>query len=392
MIYLLLAGFIFLLSYKYDVRCHKKDKLFFYYLVLGILILFAGLRYRVGSDTIVYIGQFKYIPPIDKIFSIGLDKFTQRPLWIIYFSFFKYLGSFYLLQLSTAIIVNCSYFAFAKKNTKNWFTFIFLYFIIYYIGLNFEIMREALASSVAIWGFKYLEQKKWIKYYLISFISFNIHESAMILFILPIFSTINFKIKTWTIILLFLSIAIFLFKSILSDINGLLAVVLGESSFLFSKFDVYSSMDNTYNLNYYLNFWYLPLFCIPLFIIYSKLRLQMNLKNLNLIYISSILSVLMAFMSVLGRFSNYLIVFVLIFLADFLVELVSSKTMKPRIIFFFLLIIFISPSIIIKYQSRYGDGRFYNKYYPYSSIFNEFKDPVRENSADDISGYKIFKY
>ena len=391
MIYLLLAVFMFLLSYKYDIRCHKNDKLFFYYLLLGILVLFAGLRYRVGSDTIVYIGQFKYIPPIDKIFSIGLDQFTQRPLWIIYFSFFKYLGSFYLLQLSNAIIINCSYFAYAKKHTTNWFTFIFLYFIIYYIGLNFEIMREALASSVAIWGFKFLEEKKWIKYYIIAFISFNIHESAIILFLLPLFYKINFKVKTWTILLFILSITIVLFKPLLTQINGLLMLASSNSSLL-SKFNVYSSMNNTYNFNYYLNFWYLPLFCIPLFIIYSKLRLNQDEKNLNLVYISSILSILMAYMSVLGRFSNYLNVFILIFLTDFLVEIVSSKILKPRFIFLIILVAFISPGIIIKYQSRYGDGRFYNKYYPYSFIFNEFKDPIREKSADDISGYKIFKY
>lgn len=258
--------------------------------------------------------------------------------------------------------------------------------------MNFEIMREALASSVAIWGFKYLEQKKWIKYYLIAFISFNIHESAVILFVLPFVYNAKLNIKTWTIILVLFSTILLTFQTKIDQANTILTLFLGESSILISKFNVYNSMDNTHNLNYFMNFWYLPLFCIPLFIIYSKLRLNMTVRNLNLIYISSFLTILMALMSVLGRFSNYLNVFVLIFISDFMVELINRKSLRPKFIFMIIFIVFISPSIIIKYQSRYGDGRFYSKYYPYSSVFNEFKDLQREKTADDLSGYKIFKY
>lgn len=386
MLYFLIFIFILLLSYIYDIRQFKKNKLFFFRLLLIILILFAGLRYRVGSDTISYIGQFRYFPTIDNIFNIGLDNFLQRPLWVIYFSFFKTIGSFYILQLSNAIIVNISYFAFARKYTKNWFTFILLYYIFWYIGLNFEIMRESLAISIAIWGFRYLEQKKWIKYFLISFISFNFHESAIILFIIPFFLNFNLNFKKWTIFLFLFSFTLLSLKSDI-DLNRLFIILLGNSTIFHSKFEIYNSMNNVYNINYYLNYWYLPLFCIPSLIFYSNLKLKIYVRNLNLIYLSSILSILMVFMSVLGRFSNYLNVFILLFLSDFIIEFVSKEKIKLKFLYLMFLIAIITPGVLINYQSRYGDIHFYNKYYPYSSIFNEFKDSSREEMANEYSEY-----
>ena len=390
MIYFFLLFYIIFLSYKYDILQHKRNKLLSYRVLLVLLILVAGLRYRVGSDTIVYMGTFKYIPPIDNIFSVGLDHFIYRPLWMIYISFFKYLGSFYLLQLSNAIILNCVYFAYARKHTENYFTFILFYYILFYIGLNFEFMREALAASVAIWGYKYWEEKKWAKFYFIAFICFNIHDSSIILFLFPLFKYIHINVKWGSILLVVFCILSLTFKSYLEPFGIWLMNIFSGSNSI-DKFNVYINMDNYYNINYYINFWYIPLFLIPVLIMYVKYKMKREIKNLNILYLFSFLGVLMAFMSVLGRLSNYFTVFVLVFLADFMVRYVQSKQHKQRFLSMLFVLMITIPSLFISYQSRYGTVRFYNKYYPYSSIFNEFQNPERESTANGEDGFFIIK-
>ncbi len=390
MIYFILLFYMIFLSYKFDILKKKDNKLLSYWLLLFIFIVLAGLRYRVGSDTIVYMGAFKVVPPIDEIFSVGLKSFVYRPIWMIYFSFFKYLGSFYLLQLSNAIILNCTIFSYARKNVDCKFTFILFYYILFYIGLNFEVMREALAVSVAIWGYKYWIEKKWIKYYFLAFISFNIHDSAIILFILPFIRYITLNIKWGNLILLFLCITCLSLRSYLEVINLWVMNFFGESS-ISTKFNTYANMRNDYNLNYYLNYWYIPIILIPSFIIYANNKMKMEIKNINLLYLYSFLGVLMTFMSVLGRFSNYLIVFILAFIANFMVQYVHTKSIKIKFVTMLFVIAITIPSVFINYASNFNEVKFYNKYYPYSSIFNEFKDIKRESTANEIEGTFIVK-
>ena len=53
MIYFVIGFYLLFLAFKYDVYGSKNEsaKKFHYYFALIILILLAGLRYRIGGDT-----------------------------------------------------------------------------------------------------------------------------------------------------------------------------------------------------------------------------------------------------------------------------------------------------------------------------------------------------
>lgn len=387
-IYILIFILIAFLAYLYDINKLTYKRIELYWILFWILVLFAGLRYRVGSDTIVYIGMFEYTPPITKLFSIGLDKFNYEPLWMIYFSFWKYIGSFYLFQLSTAFIINFSIFKFAKKYTRNIFSFVLFYYLLFYIGNNFEAIRQGVAISVAIWAFPYWKNKKWIKYFIISFISFNIHDSAVIMFITPLLRYINFKLKYFFALLIVLCFYVLLEHSILLKINNLLSLYYAGIGIV-DKFSIYAEMDTSHNVNYYINHWYIPVIFIPSLLIYTH-HANIKVNNLNIIFLFCFFGIIMSFMSVLGRLGNYLYIFIIMFISDLFVIFVrrSKLNIKSRFILF---IIALTPPLFINYMSQYEHHRFYKKYYPYSSIFHEFKDSDRESTTTDNSGITIYK-
>lgn len=60
MIYFVIGFYLLFLAFKYDVYGSKNEsaKKFHYYFALIILILLAGLRYRIGGDTCRYMDLY----------------------------------------------------------------------------------------------------------------------------------------------------------------------------------------------------------------------------------------------------------------------------------------------------------------------------------------------
>ena len=68
-IYILLLVYLLALYYIYDVRGVTKYRFAYYVFTCIILILVAGLRYRVGLDTNAYMRSFNqpYYPTLDQL-------------------------------------------------------------------------------------------------------------------------------------------------------------------------------------------------------------------------------------------------------------------------------------------------------------------------------------
>jgi hypothetical protein len=380
MIYILFALLLFYFLYNYDVCGIQKNKKFWYNVILVLLILFAGLRYRCGGDTLGYIEVYKSTPDI---FSFNFSTLLQgqfQPIWTIYCVFLKTISSsFVILQLVNAFLINLIIFSFLKNHSKYPFTAVFFYYLLYYLLFNFELMREGLAVAVFLFGFRYWEQKKWLRFMFVAVICFNIHVSSIVLFVLPFLRNIKIKFSTFLIILLLFGIASkILFTIFLNsiDLSYSISTGLKENVLNYAKNIL---MKEHYNLNYYLVVWSTSLF-IPLgLLVYNHFKLNITIDYPILIYLMLLFAVLASLSSILFRFGNYFIVFYLIFLSDFFVRTLKQFR-NLRLVYVFLFVLLLMMQSIYNFnKSLYGtDVKGYRKYYPYYSILNPKTDPGRE--------------
>ena len=150
--------------------------------MLLILVLLAALRYRVGTDSIIYDDEYN---------KNGLSYIKDRYLigWYMFIKIFKTLNcSFYIVQFVIAAFVNYSVFMFLKREQHRLlFSALTMYYVLIYPGWNFEILRQVMCISIFLLSYRFLEEKKYIRYYIYSIIACTIHETAYLLLLLPLF-------------------------------------------------------------------------------------------------------------------------------------------------------------------------------------------------------------
>lgn len=189
MIYLFIIFAFLICIYLYDYKQISTNRNIVLKLLFITLTLLAGLRYRIGTDTISYADFYTTVPDI---FSLKLSDFVNTrfaPLCFLLFSISKTICSdFVFFQLVISFIVNYTIFWFIQRYGRNRFVFTFLlmYFLTSYYMLNCEVLRESLAICVFIYSIPFLLDKKYIQYYLLCSVAILFHYGAVILLIFPL--------------------------------------------------------------------------------------------------------------------------------------------------------------------------------------------------------------
>lgn len=198
MIYLLVFILLLIPVVRYDWMAKTGGENVWYYLNLIVLILLAGLRYRVGGDTLMYMSMYNEWPAMDELKYFDFEEALYNPLWYIYTSVAKSISDeFWVLQIIQAVIVNSIFFHFFKKySPQYYFSAILLYYLGYYCYFNMEILREVLCICVLMLATDWLINKKWIRYYLAASFAVCIHYSAAVMFVFPLL-ILFFKKPSW---------------------------------------------------------------------------------------------------------------------------------------------------------------------------------------------------
>lgn len=187
MLYLSVIVLLFLLCYHFD---YKKNKLYrkgWYIFILVVFILIAGLRYRIGVDTVRYEELFDYFPDLSEFFTFDFESTRFAPGYLFINAIVKsIIPNFVAMQFTVAIFVNVTLFYFIYHNTKNIFFALLLYFICQYFNYNFEILRESCAISMFLIGWPYFVKKKYWKYYVCVLFATLFHTSALVTIFLPL--------------------------------------------------------------------------------------------------------------------------------------------------------------------------------------------------------------
>lgn len=366
-ILILFCSFIFAVYFKHI----KQHKVVFNALCV-FLICYAGLRYRVGTDSFMYEEMFKYFSTV-RVFSIStIFEYNLEPLWVLYMLICKTICNEYLFfQFTIALITNLSVFHFIKHNSNHQFISIFYYILIYFLLVNCEFMRQAFAISIFyLFAFPYLKGKRIVKYYVVCIICCLLHNSLFLSLVFPFVERVKLSFK----VIFIASIGMFVFLTFF-PIFDLLSMIMPENMNTAAKIMSYSNRESTYNLNYII----LKLYEISFMLFIYALTQKHIYKN----YIVLFIFVMIVGFShdIFNRLQYVLFPFYIILLSEATYSI--YKYFRNRILSISFIGAFAFLPTFIYYIHTYPGTKIkvYYKFFPYSSYFYPKKSPEREEMA-----------
>lgn len=164
---------------------NKRQKNALFVLCLIMLAMLSGFRDQGGSDFYVYRGIYDNTPLMPDLFSYHKTDFNYEIGYVYLCSFLKTLGiSFYgFLVLHSLFFFTCLWYGFKKYIDQfGLLIIIFLYKLFFYNA--FISMRQSITVAGFFILFHFIEQRKWIAYYIGCYILSWFHNGAYLLFLL----------------------------------------------------------------------------------------------------------------------------------------------------------------------------------------------------------------
>ena len=381
MIYLTVAILLVLLSLRYDINGKERYKLFCYHSMMILLILIAGLRYRLGIDTPNYLNMFYRIFPSLDEFHWKDYPFGEDPLYVLINSIVKSLGGrFYVVQLIQATFVNILVFRYIKKHTPYLFTTLFFYFTIYcYFEFNMEIMRGGMSIVICLFANDYILERKWIKGYFLYLVACLFHGQTIVMLVMPLLLFVKFN-KKGLVVLALSFLAGKILQVTLADYLELLEMADMDSS-LSDKASTYAESDNygTQSGNVY--FILVNIFPWLAYGIASVLYMKRNYPDNHILKLESFVLIGMIFLvmqinlQIAYRFVDYYRLYFILFFSETFVHLLKrGKAFSLSLSYARAVFLFIPLFMLIGYLYF---TRSY-QYFPYSSVIERRLDSNRE--------------
>lgn len=356
--------------YIYDIRKSCRYKYTCFYGLFVLLIILNVMSYRIGGDMEVYSYRFEH--EYKSFFEVDLaNELTtgkEQPGWVLLRLFAKSVcDNIIFLKLILALFVNFSIAHFFRKHTTHIFSAVLLYFVVSYFNYNFEILRESISVSIFLLAFDFILKGKWVKYLASFLVAYLFHESSLVMLLIPVF----FLFRKLTIGYMFGLLIIIYVIFLKIDLMGvLLAIVPDQASFYDKFYDYMNSStygDNEVNLLMFT----LASFVMPI-ISYFILKLYRRDSYFSfIILISIVFNLLTAKIFIFYRFNNYILVPLSLAYIEVMCFLSKKIVVSKRhFLFIPLLTIYLmykAYSIYFQMESM-ANGRFYNRYYPYSSL------------------------
>lgn len=347
-------------------------------MTMVLLILIAGLRYRLGADTPMYIDYFyNTVPTLDKLSLKDIS--IKYLLWDFINSIVRTIGGhFYIVQLIQSTLVNFLLFKYVKKHGLYLFTFIMFYYLWFFTSFNMEVMKASISMIICLYGNDYILSKKWLKGYSLYFIACLFHYSTLIILLTPLLFFLRFDKKGVIAIL-----TSFIFGYILQKTMGDYLNIFEFSEEISAKAEDYSSNERfaeSKGLRFFI-FNVLPIvFYGIVTLIYLKNRKfqksHTSLLRLEpFIMIGIVLEMIRANIDIFYRYTMFYYVYIAL-LSSHVFVCYAKKRLKKSPIFSYLLASFVFAPLIICYLHQYP--RKYFRYYPYYTVLDRKIDRKRE--------------
>lgn len=377
MIYLIVLFVLIILSVRYDIQGKTKYRDEWYLGMLAVFILIAGLRWRIGTDTVGYLYKFYHVNPYLENFSFKNYPIGKDPLYVLLNSIVKTLwGRFYVVQLIHASFVNILLFNYIKRHSQCIFTCIFFYAIYGYLGYNTEIMRASMSIVVCLYANDFILNKKWFKGYLLYFVALLFHAQTIVMFFTPFLFFLKLNRKGLVTLCIALVFGFFV-QGLLGDYLELLE--FGDR--IQDKAEAYVESDRyggskSFNGILKIFAYIITALCCLFFL--KKKRFSCDLLKLEPLMMLYMFFLAMNIgMAITYRYVDCYKIYAIFLFAEFFVYLAKDRRFSfglsycRAILFFSLLFVAI-------YFNLFNKKEPYKKYYPYTSIIDKTIDPDKE--------------
>ena len=369
MLYLFIVIYLIFLVYRYDLSYRIQGKREHERIVLLLLILISGLRYRMAPDSVTLEFEFDNLfHPLGS--SYLYDSYYGRayqPFWIFINSFCKTLGNYSLFQLVCETIIHINIFFFIRNISNYVFTILFLYFTYDYFYLNMDVMREFLAVSFELSAFIFLIKGKLKRMLLFSVTAVMIHIGAV--FFTLILISLYFKPNRifFVVIGAFFVVVIAFSDSIIYTGINYLSAYKDLTEYIEADLNKISIAGYLYKLS--------PAVFYIVISFLSKKTILLNTKDNYIISCLSVLFISLVFarysIPFIERIFNYFVFFNYVLVAYGLYEFFPNYVKIKRKLCFSI-IIFFSMFNLVLFCSKSNLGiPVYYRYYPYNSIFTK---------------------
>lgn len=399
MLYIVILILLICLVYHYDYRYNRYGRKEWYIICSIIYILVAGLRYRLGIDTIEYESEYPYMYDLELYLSYNFEQERYGRGFLLLASIAKTIShEFVALQLLHAVFITSIIFWFFYKYSNHPFLSILLYSIICYFPLTFEVMRESCAVCMLLIGWKYFLNDKWIKYYLCAIVAILFHISGSIMLILPIFYLpmfrFLFKMGTGFIITI---IIVFVISFVLS-VKFFDLIRLVEIADIDSYASIYENSKYAEStlpsvigiIAFFVKNLFYPVMAINILnnkhVIKDSVLIDKNYINkLEYMFCWSVyIAIMTLFIKIFYRFNNYFYLFAILAIADASFKQFRYSHNKRIKLSFGIWMLFIVPYLSISLSGMFSeDGEsgkwLIRRYYPYESVLNPIRDKDRES-------------
>jgi len=376
--YILVFILLSILAYYFDIRGGGRlDKQKWRIFVIILLILFSGLRNRVGSDTINYMEAFADYPTLGESFSVDWDALSQ-PLWFFINVILKTLfNNFLAVQLFQAIVFHILLYKYVCKKTNCFFTVMLFVFCMVWWDFEFEILRESLCIVIVLNASLYLNDGNIKKYLLLCLPALFIHAFSfiMIAFILLLYYCNEVIVGLISIAVFFLIMMIP--PDTLIGYLVLMSSVTGDDMRKIVEFYLTESRYGGVELNIFGILYRLFLLGLPILLIFSKGSANKLDRKMLILY--SLFSFLTGFIQIFSRFTGYLTIPLIICGVNYLFEHKKKTLNYIGIEFFLVFYLFLSITAFFTPDERVKSStiKYDCRYIPYKSVFQD-PDPVRE--------------
>lgn len=376
-IYILLLVYLLALYYIYDVRGVTKYRFAYYVFTCIILILVAGLRYRVGLDTNAYMRSFNqpYYPNLDQ-FSWFAD-YGSDIGWVFINAIAKSVGcGFYTVQIIQALIVNVTVFWFIRKYSPKPFLGILLFFMFQWWNYCFEAMRESIAIAFYLFALDALITHNSLKrYYLRIWPAALVHTFGFVTFIFPLIRYIKVNKYLPFIAVAFLGVFFFI-GDIINDLLQSMQMMEGMAA---DKAMEHLSSDTYGESSLSIVGILLLLMSRVVPMLWIIIVLQKDDRESSKTFIPYLICYILVVLlrlkvPIFFRFYNYFEVMMIVAMTQALaVTQDNKKSFKYAVTWCMILfMVFIRTYELTKVETGSLHGyKTYNRYVPYNSIFTE---------------------
>lgn len=343
-----------------------------------MLTLIAGLRYKVGGDTISYHEQYRYWPTINE-FSINFSHNSRYAIgYQLLWSLCKSINiDFWFYQMAHAVIVNSTFFYLFKKTNRT-FLAILLYFLYSYFFYNMEILRAAISVCIFIYSLKFYAERKWFSYYGCALFALLFHTESIVLLLFPLLSYLK-RIKTN----LYGLLGIVIFSFILLNIFNFIPIVNNFIIYLGIMQDGLANFySNIRDYNFNAIIFVILQIASPIIILYvQRDNKRFQYKEFLILYIA--LTILTLKYTVFFiRINDFITPILLFCMADIFSISQPDYVKKNTVLKRTMITLFICVSFFNYTKNSYYPE--YKKYYPYSSVLNPKENPEREWYVRDL--------